>query len=49
MCVFLSFFFTVTFQRGDGGLMSNGRYTKEIFFIVIFNQDWGNSIVKGYY
>ena len=48
MCVCLSFII-VTFQRGDGGLMSNGRYAKEFLFIIIFNQYWGNSVVRSYY
>lgn len=42
-------FITVTFQRGDGGLMSNGRYAKKFLFIIIFNQYWGNSVVSSYY
>jgi hypothetical protein len=29
--------------------MSNGRYAKEFLFIIIFNQYWGNSVVRSYY
>lgn len=33
VCLFV--FLAVTFQRGDGGLMSNGRYAKEILVLLL--------------